>query len=97
MEFHNSRVKENPLASLYEESTSELFMETESRFSGTGRMRTACSRRSSEELRNLKVHRSMGADEKHLHLLKEVVKHYPSYLRNHGSPIKFPLAGKRET
>lgn len=34
MEIHDSRAKENPLTSLYEEmSTSELFMENESRFS----------------------------------------------------------------
>jgi len=27
----------------------------------------------------------------------KLLSHYPSYLRTHGSPVKFPLTGKGET
>jgi len=49
-----------------------------------------------DHLRNLKVHMSMGPDEMNPWVLGELVKllsQSSSYLRSHGSTMKFPLSG----
>ena len=53
-----------------------------------------------DHLRNLKLHKSMGPEEMHQRVQRELMKclsHYLSYLRSRGSPVKFPLIGKGET
>lgn len=54
-----------------------------------------------EKRRNLKVHKSKGPDETHVHFLRELMERVanllPSYLRRHDDPVKFTLTGKGET
>jgi len=56
-----------------------------------------------DQLRNLKAHKSMGSDEMHPWVLRELVdevlrlSHSPSYLRSCGSLVKFLLTGEGET
>lgn len=50
-------------------------------------------------LKNLKVHKSMGLNEIHLQLLRELAelpRHYPSYFKRHSSLVKFLLTRKGE-
>ena len=52
-----------------------------------------------DHLKNLQVHKCMGPDELRARVLWQIklTGYYPSYLKGHGSWIKFPLIGKGET
>jgi len=43
------------------------------------------------------VLKSMGSDEIHPWVLRELADDYPPYLKGDGSLLKFPLTGKGET
>ena len=50
-------------------------------------------------LKNMKVHKSMGPDEIHPWVMKEMVDEVakPLSIIGYGSLVKFPLTGKTET
>ena len=52
-----------------------------------------------DHLKNLQVHKCMGPDELRPRVLRQMNLPicYPSYLKGHGSLVKFPLIGKGET
>ena len=52
-----------------------------------------------DHLKNLQVHKCMGPNEIHPRVLRQMKlqKCCPTYLKGHGSLVKFPLIGKGET